>query len=564
MKKTAKAPISAEFLPVIFLMGLAVALFFYHLGSYPLFDMDEPRYAEAAREMLERSSWITPTFNYEVRFDKPVLFYWLIAGAYQVFGITEFAARFFSAVSATSVLLMIYAFCRYWVSSRLGLFAAIIFATSLEVIGIGRMSITDMTLSGLMAAATLSLFMAAHHSKKWWLLGAVFSALAILTKGPVGIVVPGAILAIYTLLTGRFKETFLNRWFALALLLCAGLSLPWYLLAYLENGQVFLDALFLHNVNRFTGVVSGHDQPFFFFFIVLILGFLPWSPFLPSALRYWWQEMKTNHQDNARKNPIYWVALYGAIWSIFTFLFFTTAQTKLLTYILPLFPGLALWIGSTWYQARETGNNNLLKGLTLSSAGLFIVMLGIGITFLLHPTFLLPREARQFSDSPALLLPILCLWSGAGMMSLMLYKKRITSALVAQALAISAFSVVTFQGVMPEVNQLTQGTILSYLKKSDAKPLVTYEMTRPSLTYYGRKKIIHLVHEDRGKLKTLLQHQGILYVITKNNFLDDLHHLLPVQSQLTVVEKGSRYTLVRLTSSLILHGSPLTWKHEAP
>jgi len=135
VKDTSSSEASKPFLVrhqnTLILLVLMGIVFFYKLGSYPLFDLDEPRYAEAAREMMERSNWITPYFNYEVRFDKPVFFYWLIALAYQWFGLSEFSARFFSAVTASGTVLMIYGFGRYWISRNYGLFSALILTTSM-------------------------------------------------------------------------------------------------------------------------------------------------------------------------------------------------------------------------------------------------------------------------------------------------------------------------------------------------------------------------------------------------------------------------------------------------
>src|SRR5262249_51728924 len=126
MPPSVKAPHTAEpassFLArhrnVLLLLVFAFIMFFYRLGSYPLFDLDEPRYAEAAREMLENGNWITPHFNYELRFDKPVFFYWLVALAYQMFGLSEFSARFFSAVMATLSVLALYWFGKKLISKQ--------------------------------------------------------------------------------------------------------------------------------------------------------------------------------------------------------------------------------------------------------------------------------------------------------------------------------------------------------------------------------------------------------------------------------------------------------------
>ena len=129
---------------------LGLLLFFYRLGSLSLFDADEPAFAEAAREMLLSGDWITPQFNFEPRFDKPILFYWLIALAYKGFGIGEFAARFWSAAFATGLVLSIFLFGRQWLGQRGALMAALAFATNVGTAILARAAVTDMTLAFFM------------------------------------------------------------------------------------------------------------------------------------------------------------------------------------------------------------------------------------------------------------------------------------------------------------------------------------------------------------------------------------------------------------------------------
>jgi 4-amino-4-deoxy-L-arabinose transferase-like glycosyltransferase len=565
MKKTAKASPTAISsartshwgLPLLGLGVLGYVLFFLNLGGYPLFDMDEPRYAEAAREMIESGNWITPYFNYELRFDKPVFFYWLIALAYQAMGVSEFSARFFSAVSAFSVVLMVFFFGRHWVSTRFGLFAAAILATSIEVIGLARMSVTDMTLSCFMAATTLCLFMVAHQSRRWWIAAAICSGLAILTKGPVGIVVPGAILFIYAALTGQFKKCFATPWFPVALVLTACLALPWYVAAYMENGQIFIDALFKHNVTRYNGVVSGHDYPVYFFVLVLLVGFLPWTAFLPASVHYWWNRFKAIVVEKplAAGNPTDMtgaVALYGFIWTVFIFLFFTAAQTKLLTYILPLFPGIALFMGASWYQlttGKAAEKSGLLRWFSWSGLLLVVALLVVGSLFVASPEKFLPREAKHLSENPANLVAVSILVGGTALAVWNLFRKQPTQALTYQVSTMALLVTVAITQIVPQINQAAQGAMISYLKQAGETPLVTYEITRPSLTYYARKKILRVPQDDRATLEALLKTHPQLYVVTKNSYLDTFWKTIPASHAGQVVESGKRYTLVRLEAT---------------
>lgn len=139
--------------------------------------------------MIELKSWITPSFNYELRFDKPALFYWLIILSYKLFGVTEFAARAVSGFLAILLTLAIYFFGTYLVSRRMGFLAALVTASSLMMMGLSRIAITDMTLCVFISLTCLSLCLVSQAKHKnsglWWISGGFFSAMACLTKGPV-------------------------------------------------------------------------------------------------------------------------------------------------------------------------------------------------------------------------------------------------------------------------------------------------------------------------------------------------------------------------------------------
>ncbi|MCK7521177.1 MAG: glycosyltransferase family 39 protein [Ignavibacteriales bacterium] len=253
--------------------------FFFNLGGYKLIDVDEPRYAEAAREMIESRDWITPYFNYELRFDKPVFFYWLIALSYLAFGVTEFAARFPSALLASGLVFLTYYFGRTTISKAFGLISSLILVTSLEFIAMARMSITDMTLAFFICAsifaAMLAIFAKDSSKKYWWWLAYLASGLAVLTKGPVGFVLPAAIIGLNLILTGKLKESLNPKFIIPGFAIFALAVIPWYWAIISIHGNAFVEYFFIkHNVARFAD--SGfkqHAQPFYFYFIVLFAGF---------------------------------------------------------------------------------------------------------------------------------------------------------------------------------------------------------------------------------------------------------------------------------------------------
>jgi 4-amino-4-deoxy-L-arabinose transferase-like glycosyltransferase len=539
---------------LLLLLLLMSIVFFYRLGSYPLFDLDEPRYAEAAREMLERGNWVTPYFNYELRFDKPVFFYWLIAMAYQWFGLSEFSARFFSAVTGSATVLMVYGFGRHWISRQYGLISALILATSVMFIGISRMSITDMTLTCWMTATTLGLFMAAQKNLRWWLAAGFFAGLGILTKGPVAIVVPGAIFTLYTLLTGNFKRCLLNRWLPLALLICLGIALPWYILAYQENGQKFLDALFLHNVTRYSDVVSGHKQPFYFYAVVLLAGFFPWVTFLPAAVHQLLSLAKSHKAQVASQNTNYLLPLYAAIWAVFIFLFFSAGNTKLLTYILPLFPALALWVASVFTEKAvkseaDAYKNTSWRWLTIPAWVLVGITCIGGLVFSTQMDKLMPREAAGVQANGYNIAAVAILITGFIATTWQLNRKKAISAVISLVMTMSLLVTVALQGIVPNVSKAAQGVMMGYLQKIGNNPVVLYEIQRPSLTFYGKRRVPRFVEEQAPELLAELHKNKQTFIITKAAFVPQLRSLLPPSDHVRIVEKDRVYSLLSVSQA---------------
>ncbi len=556
MSTSIKAPLekppqktsSALVQDIAILVLFCAVVFFFKLGSYPLFDLDEPRYAEAAREMLERHNWITPYFNYEVRFEKPVFFYWLIALAYQLFGLSEFSARFFSAVTASATVGMIYAFGRHFISRQFGLYAALILASSVLFIGIARMSITDMTLACFMTGTTLCLFVAAHRNLKWWLAAGVIAGLGILTKGPVALIIPGAIFTLYTLVIGQFKRCLLNRWMPLAILIALFIAAPWYWAIYQENGPIFIESQFMNNVTRYSDVVSGHKQPPYFYTLVLLAGFLPWTAYLPAALRNLWQSFRTNHQQLVDQQAFhYLIPLYGLVWTCFVFGFFSLGSTKLLTYILPLFPALALMTASVWHplsQSSTQKSNTSWRWMLIPSLILPLSTLIGGSVFISNMEKLLPREAAGIEANGYNVAAVLVLLGGSVATSWLLSRKKAKQALFVQTSTIFLLVMVALQGIVPNISQAAQSVMMNYLQKTNGQPLILYEIQRTSLTFYGKRRIPRFVEEQAPALLAELQQHPQSFIITKNEHLNTLRPLIPHALELTVVENDRVYSLL--------------------
>jgi 4-amino-4-deoxy-L-arabinose transferase-like glycosyltransferase len=356
--------------------------FFQSLGRFPLIDPDEGRYAEIPREMLERGDFVTPLLNYVKYFEKPPLHYWLNAAAMTVFGKNEFAARFGGALMGLVTVLLAYHVGRRLFGRRSGLFAALILGTCTGFLAQARLDITDMTLTCTLSAA-LAFFMVAaregeRHPGRYYYLSYFCAALAVLAKGLIGIVFPGAIIVLYILLTRRWRLLKEMR-IPTGMLLFFAVSAPWFILVSLRNPE-FARFFFIHeHFERFTTTVHGRYQPFWFFIPILLGTMLPWSLFIPAAVRGIWKGRSTREGD---------ARLYLLIWAAFIFLFFSKSDSKLVPYILPVFPPLALLMGDALSRALDTGFRPLRIQAWI--AGIVTAILGAGIILYPH---LAPRPA---------------------------------------------------------------------------------------------------------------------------------------------------------------------------
>jgi 4-amino-4-deoxy-L-arabinose transferase-like glycosyltransferase len=329
------------------LLVLAGLLFFLRLGSVGLFDADEPAYAGAAREMLARGDWITPHFNGQLRFDKPILFYWLIGLSYRLLGISELAVRCWSALAGVALTLLVAWAGRRWFGARAGLTAGLALATNPLTVLLGRAAVTDMLLTLCMTAALVAaleaLGEAPGRTGRWAALGWGAMGLAVLVKGPIGLLIPAVALGGTSVLLreGRPALRRLLPWWGPALFLA--LTVPWYALVLAANGRAFLEGFVLkHHVGRFTGVVSSHAGPLWYYLPVLLVGFFPWSAFVPRGL---WAAARLARRRRASTSAERAV-IASAAWVGTVFLFFSLAATKLPSYLFPAFPALALLVGA--------------------------------------------------------------------------------------------------------------------------------------------------------------------------------------------------------------------------
>ena len=317
------------------------AVWFSNLEYRKLVNPDEGRYAEIPREMVASGDWVTPRLNDIKYFEKPALQYWATAVAYTLFGEHQWTARLWSALTGFLGVLMVYFTGRRLFGATAGWYAALVLGSSLLYVLIGHVNTLDMGVSFFLSAAVCAFLLAQHDGAdarargRWMLAAWAALALALLSKGLIGLVLPGTALFLYVLIERDWRLAGRLRLAAGSVLLLA-LSLPWFVAVSRDNPE-FFHFFFIHeHFERFLTKQHGRYQPPYYFIPVLLAGMLPWTITLFDALARAWKREPQQHFQPQR---------FLLVWSVLVFVFFSVSDSKLVSYILPIFPALALLIG---------------------------------------------------------------------------------------------------------------------------------------------------------------------------------------------------------------------------
>jgi len=409
LKTWERHPAIGWLLPILWVLLISFLAFFWNLGNTGLIDETEPLFAEASRQMTVTGDWITPYFNGVTRFDKPPLIYWNQAIAYLTFGVNEFAVRLPSALAGLALT----AFCFYtlkyfgsptlnwgleknnnhspsptppsleWHSWLVACLGSAMVALNPLTLFFGRTGYSDMLLSACMGGALLAFFLGYAQperqrlQERWYLAFYVLISLAVLTKGPVGVVLPGLIIGSFLLYVGRAKEVLREIRLVRGALIFLALTLPWYILVTLHNGEAYINSFFgYHNFERFTSVVNQHQGPWYFQLLVMLIGFTPWSIALPAAIAKTKVFHRQNWQQLPRKTHL---SIFALFWFLIILCFFTLSATKYFSYTLPLMPAAAILVAIWWSTQIAQGQifhqfHWSLKLTSLVSILLFLIL----------------------------------------------------------------------------------------------------------------------------------------------------------------------------------------------
>ena len=539
MERTSPQPI--QLLLLLLLSGL---LFFTGLGSMGLTDRDEGRNAEAGREMFASGDFVTPTFNGELRVAKPVFVYWLMTISYHIFGVSEFAARAPSALFGVGLIVMHYLFLTRLRGPTVGLFGALTLLLNIEVLALGRMAITD---SALIFFTTLSLYgfwLGLHEpgrGRHWIWAFYAGMAIATLTKGPVGFAVP-LITGLVFLAASRQWLIFWQRGAPIAgtllFLLLAG---PWYVAMFLLHGDAYSSQAKVHTVGRFLAPMEGHGVGWWFYFPVLLLGFYPWSAFLPAGLyrayqswREWRLVRNRTHESETPPGSGAELEWFAGLWIVGVFIFFSLSSTRLPHYIGPLFPACAILAATFWAQGLKDSSTRGLRGS-------IHFMMGIGyllaIGFACAPSLFIKFSGKMVKEfplatqfdlgiGPYVAATIIVVAMGLiGYLGLNDSRRGMAFGVAGGTLA-SVFLIAILM-VVPGLNRyaIAPPQELAYAAGLNLNPtdqLIAFGSTRPSMAFYARRTVTFIPANEIDRLRAALRKEGRTMILLPEYVQDAL------------------------------------------
>ncbi|MDH4162014.1 MAG: glycosyltransferase family 39 protein [Nitrospirota bacterium] len=440
----------------LLILTLFLALFFgILLGSRPLSVPDEGRYVEIPREMVVSHDWLTPRLNSVKYFEKPPLFYWIEAMLIRLFGLSEWSVRLGPALLALFGCLAVF-FAGSRMFGRLtGIFSAIILATSMLYFALSRLITLDMPVSVLLTAALLSFLAAtrepAGRTRVLFFRGFyAFAGLAVLTKGLIGIVFPGMIIFSWMLVTGEWRLLRSMHLLSGSVIFFA-IAAPWHILVGRANPEFFDFYFVREHFQRYLTKVHHHYKPFWFFIPVVLGGLFPWSAFLVQAVR---DALPATWKDRRQHKE----TLFLLLWAALIFLFFSASSSKLIPYILPVLPPLALLIGKYLADAVERGRTGLRAGFNA-----FLVMSALIAVVLGALPFRRPDVAPS-EIAPYLMIMIAVLASGAFGAWYLWKNRRLLPALAATA-ATAVLFMTTVSAAVPQVNAKSNKSLALEIRK---------------------------------------------------------------------------------------------------
>jgi 4-amino-4-deoxy-L-arabinose transferase-like glycosyltransferase len=486
--------ISFVFLFLLFIFG--GILFSFNLGKWDLWNSDEPRHAQVAKEMLQDEEWVIPHLNSEVYADKPPFFFWLMAAtAMAIGGMNEFAARFPSAFFALFTLPLLFFLGKRLFGEKAGFFSALILATTVEFIWLARRANIDTTLTFFTTAAITCLYIGFYQQKGRWglyMLAYLAMAMGVVTSLQIGVIVPALVIGGYFLVQ-REMRFFQDPSHIPGIALFVALIGGWLALAYLSGGQEYLGRLLYQKPASTFFETASHERPLYYYLINFPGNFAPWICFLPSALIY-------GLSAKGRKKEF----IFILFWFVVIFIFFSIAKAKDEFCLLPLYPAAALMVG---YLLADLPLGAGEAEKRIVSIPFFVLIICLALIAISLP-FTAALQGGFYLEHPWEIGLVTALIVGGGAFLSYLahhYRRRDLPFYIISA---TVFALILYSAtrIFPEINRYKSARPLAQAIVSAMRPgdqLAIYQLEGTNFIYYTGYDQMRWIEEE-GKLKEFL------------------------------------------------------------
>ncbi|WP_298706619.1 glycosyltransferase family 39 protein [uncultured Veillonella sp.] len=470
--------------------------------NFPMTDTVESNYALTALTMIEHNNYISPMIYDVYWYDKPIWTYWMLIASFKLFGVSDFAARLPFAICAMLNGLAMYIGVRtLFKRVRLALWSAIILGTSLEFWYISHAVLTD----GFLFLFTQGIFFSAYQglrrqAKKPFILAYICAGLAVLTKGPIGLILPGLILLVYITLFERQKKQYALLFNPLGILAFGVVALPWYGLMYSLHGMNFIEEfLGLHNYVRATIPEHPEQNWWWLYFALAPVSLFPWTGLtIYECIQRYTQSKHAKEDPNRTIEPLHWWP-YALTWALGVFVFYNLMATKYLTYtflcLIPLAVCTAQGGMRLWLNHKHT--------FKLGAALLMVPLLAItipGLIILVYQLLTLNNSAPEAQLIPNSVSALLVILVAVSLLVLPLIvairRQSMRSVFAGTAISISLFYIVLLNLLPPLVNQASTKELARILPIEANTKVYYYRDYRTSLVYYSGHEVTQIISPE--------------------------------------------------------------------
>ena len=474
-------------LDALTLLAICFVAFWWQLGSLGLIDPDEPFYAQTAREMVQTGDWVTPQIYGAPQFEKPIFYYWLVAGSFKAFGESEFSGRLPASIFATLLVFLVWAFSsRVW-NARAGFLSALVLATGLEYSVMSRLMLTDIPLATFITGAIFCYWLAIREPQKkdqWIFWHFVCAGLAVLTKGPLGSLVTIMATVVFSWSTGR-QMLFRGRGLWTGLLAYAVIVVPWYATMFAWHAKPFWDEFFIRdNWYRVLRAEHPSNNHWWYYVGLLFLGSLPWMPAIALTVRR--ACFRIRHDE---------AAFFQWCWLLTSLIFLTICQSKIPSYAFYLFVPLAIIVGKTLDDFLSNGfASNGERRMVLGTAVFQCAVVGIFAALTLTEPAIDPTSSWLANKAVSLNktlrpfdAPILLVFAGLAASMVFFFLKKYSAWIMVSSTAGLALLVGALTIARPavEAESSARPVALALLKmRQNNEPILTGKFLSRGIIYY--------------------------------------------------------------------------------